>query len=70
MMNVKRQKMRPNYRILGVQVEQPPGLVHEIRKVVENPEAHAEDIGAAVFQSVVLRRNQLGKAELETSRAT
>lgn len=46
-----------DYRILGIQVKQPPGLVHEIRKVVENPEAHAEDSGAAVFQSVVLRWN-------------
>lgn len=46
-----------DYRILGIQVKQPPGLVHEIRKVVENPEAHAEGSGAAVFQSVVLRRN-------------
>lgn len=45
------------YRTLGIQVKQPPGLVHEIRKVVENPEAHAEDSGAAVFQSVVLRWN-------------
>lgn len=50
------------YRIFGVQVEQPPGLVHEIRKVVEHPEAHAEDTGAAVFQSVVLGRDRLGKA--------
>lgn len=46
-----------DYRILGIQVKQPPGLVHEIRKVVENPEARAEDSGAAVFQSVVLRWN-------------
>lgn len=45
------------YRILGIQVKQPPGLVHEIRKVVENPEAHAENSRAAVFQSVVLRWN-------------
>ncbi len=62
--------MISSYRILGVQVEQPPGLVHEIRKVVENPEAHAEDIWAAVFQSVKLGGDRLGKAKLEISRAT
>lgn len=45
------------YRTLGIQVKQPPGLVHEIRKVVEKPEAHAKDSGAAFFQSVVLRWN-------------
>lgn len=46
-----------HYRILGVKVEEPPGLVHEIRKVVEYPETHAEDIRVAVFQSVVLGRD-------------
>lgn len=46
-----------DYRILGVQVEQPPGLVHEIRKVVEYPEAYAENIRAPVFQGVVLGRD-------------
>lgn len=45
------------YRIFGVQVEQPPGFVHEIRKVVEYPEAHAENIRATVFQSGVLGRD-------------
>lgn len=45
-----------DYWIFNVQVEQPPGLVHKIREVVENPEAHAQDVRAAVFQGVVLRR--------------
>lgn len=56
--------------MLGVEVEQPPGLVHEIREVVEHHEAHAEDAGAAVLQSVVLRGDGLGKAQLEVPRAT
>lgn len=56
--------------MLGVEVEQPPGLIHEIREVVEHHEAHAEDAGAAVFQSVVLRGDGLGKAQLEVPRAT
>lgn len=59
-----------DYRILGVQVKQPPGFVHEIRKVVEDPKTHAEDIRAAVFQRVVLGGDGLGKAKLEISRAT
>lgn len=46
-----------NYRILGVQVKQPPGFVHEIRKVVEYPKPHAEDVRAAVFQCVILGRD-------------
>lgn len=56
--------------MFGVEVKQPPRLVHEIRKVVEHHEAHAEDARAAVFQSVVLRGDGLGKAQLEVSRAT
>lgn len=59
-----------NYQVLGVQVEEPPGFVHEIRKVVEYPEANSEDIRAAVFQAVVLGRDGLGKAWLEMSRST
>lgn len=46
-----------DYQVLGVQIEKPPGLVHEIREVVEDPEAHAEDVRAAVFQSVILGRD-------------
>lgn len=65
-----REKTTSAYRVFGVEVEQPPGLVHEIREVVEHHEAHAEDTGAAVFQSVVLRGDGLGKAQLEVSGAT
>lgn len=56
--------------MFGVKVEQPPGLVHEIREVVKHHEPYAEYARAAVFKSVVLRGDGLGKAQLEVSRAT
>lgn len=59
---LKGQEMGYRYQIFGVQIEEPPGFVHEIRKVVEYPEAHAENIRATVFQGVVLGRDRLRKA--------
>lgn len=57
-----------HYLVVGAEVEQSPGGVHEIGEVVEEAESGPHSLDAHLFEAVVLRRHCYRETELQRNR--